>query len=190
MTSEIMAQHPVVLAPRLAEAFPNSELEFARYVYIPQQVNPGERELFRVPVQDVTPAWLFNTVSRLKPDQELALQSRVFGPQGEMVHVGMLDMAHGNGDPRPILRRGFGKKTANEFIFYRSGRSFHAYLLTAMSQKEWWQYMGRLLVCDKVRGPKIVDSRWVGHRLSEGYAALRWSCNTRQYHQYPQRHDF
>jgi hypothetical protein len=36
--------------------------------------------------------------------------------------------------------------------------------------------MGRLLLLNLPEKPCLVDTRWVGHRLIGGYAALRWSA--------------
>ena len=50
---------------------------------------------------------------------------------------------------------------------------------------EWIKFMGSLLLLNIPGKIKIVDSRWVGHRLLGGYASLRWSNNTRQYKRFP-----
>jgi hypothetical protein len=45
--------------------------------------------------------------------------------------------------------------------------------------------MGSLLLLNKPSGFKLIDERWVGHRIMAGYSALRWSCNTKQYKKMP-----
>lgn len=77
------------------------------------------------------------------------------------------------------------KLLISKMIWYESGRSFHGYGTTLISNEEWIQLMGRLLLVNQPQQHPIVDSRWIGHRLIAGYSALRWTKNTDDYIQVP-----
>ena len=72
-----------------------------------------------------------------------------------------------------------------EFAIFDSGRSFHAYGNRLLSTEEWIQFMGSLLLLNEPGKNKLIDTRWIGHRLMAGYSSLRWSCNTRWYKRFP-----
>ncbi|RTE64542.1 hypothetical protein EH243_16865 [Amphritea opalescens] len=72
-------------------------------------------------------------------------------------------------------------------VFYESGRSLHAYGSTGLNNKQWIDFMGRLLLANLPNEPSIVDTRWVGHRLMGGFSSLRWSSNSGMYLKVPSR---
>ena len=72
-------------------------------------------------------------------------------------------------------------------VFYESGRSLHAYGSTGLKNKEWIDFMGRLLLANIPNKPEIVDTRWIGHRLMGRFSSLRWSSNSGMYLQIPSR---
>lgn len=57
----------------------------------------------------------------------------------------------------------------------------HAYGSGLISNKEWVQVMGALLLANLPNEKSIIDSRWIGHRLIGGVASLRWSANSDAY---------
>ncbi|NEX60635.1 hypothetical protein G3574_06065 [Noviherbaspirillum sp. 17J57-3] len=73
-----------------------------------------------------------------------------------------------------------------EIKLFSSGRSLHGYGINPLTPEEWIRFMGLLLLANHPSKPTVVDTRWVGHRLLAGYAALRWSRNTSHYLQLPQ----
>ncbi len=184
--------HPVALIPQIREKWGDrAVLEFAVYTYIPQQV--GLRELFQIAAIEVTPEWFADQLAQLKTGQEIALQSRIETENGDKFHIGMLDFALTSKkfDPRPILRRHLGP-LADQIEFYRSGKSFHGYVIDKFRDEthDLTAFWARALLCEE-HGPRdIVDTRWIGHRLEAGYGALRWSCHTKPYKQLPYKWDF
>jgi hypothetical protein len=180
--------HPLQVVEDIRAAVPGRglRLEFARYTYIENHTGAYPREIFTVPARSVTTAWLSATLRGLAPEQELALQSRVY--QGKQTYyLGMIDFDGAPRDPRPILAQVLPADYVERLKLFSSGRSMHGYIPLTMTEDERRQYLGRLLLANFPGQPRVVDSRWVGHRLREGYEALRWSCNTRQYKAYPVR---
>lgn len=183
-----LSRHPIQLVREIeALCHGNSPvLEFARYSYIPQHAGTYPRELFKIPAAEVTPRWLMNQLAALKPDQELALQSRIYYGQ-RVRHIGMLDFdGEHEADPRQRLKPFLTTTAFNRLKIYSSGRSLHGYMPMLMSQDQWVTFLARLLMAADPGKPPLIDTRWIGHRLIEGYAALRWSCNTKQYKQLPE----
>lgn len=72
-----------------------------------------------------------------------------------------------------------------DFAFFASGRSFHGYGVSLLKSEEWVPFMGKLLLLNIPEYEDIVDQRWVGHRLTKGFGALRWTKNNPKYLQAP-----
>lgn len=72
-----------------------------------------------------------------------------------------------------------------ELLLFDTGRSFHGYFPELISAEVWPKYLGRLLTLDEPANAPMIDTRWVGHALVRGFAALRWSHNTTRYLQMP-----
>lgn len=65
---------------------------------------------------------------------------------------------------------------------YRSTRSYHGYVPALLEERAWVAFMGRMLhVNPFVGGVKVVDDRWIGHKLIAGAAHLRWTANGAKY---------
>lgn len=71
-----------------------------------------------------------------------------------------------------------------EAFYFNSGRSLHSYGTTVLEYEEWVKFMGKALLMNSKEFP-ITDSRWIGHCLSRGYAALRLTCSDEKYKQLP-----
>lgn len=165
-------------------------LSFSQYLYEPQ--SPFDRrERFQVEGSRVTQAWVREQLDSLPVGWDLALESAVKLADGGTRHIPMIDFAINRLGPPELLhlRRLLGARRVGKFQYYCSGRSFHAYGLEFLRPKEWVEFMGRLLLLNLPGSPPIVDSRWIGHRLMAGYAALRWSANSPHYCGMPYRVD-
>lgn len=160
---------------------------FSRYIYTPDSLF-DERELFEVPGSDLTGEWLGDQFRALKPDQELAIHSKVV-IDGRTVHIPMLDFATGQIGPEQLQRvRAFlPERVFVTSAFYHSGRSFHAYSKHLLAPKDWYAFLGRALLINPPEDGQIIDTRWVGHRLIAGYCSLRFSNNSRQYRAMPRK---
>jgi len=180
--------HPIAIVYDLISSLGEDyTFNFSRYFYRPQ--NPlDEREVFSAVGAEIDDEWLDAQFSQLKEGWELALNSEVTDPRNRRFHIPMIDF-HGRQTDfllSPYFRSMVGSRFHGSMRIYDSGRSFHAYSSILMSNKEWLGFMGALLLLTQPEGPPIVDVRWVGHRLIGGYSALRWSCNSSHYLQYPE----
>ena len=184
-----IATHPIVVAGFLRERYGDElTLQFSRYFYRPRSVF-DEREVFEVNIWEISDSWLEAQFSSLRPGWELALNSLVISKGGRRLHLPMIDFVGKDlgvvGTPR--FTETVGRKLTSEMLYFDSGRSVHAYSITLLTRSNWVKYMGRLLLLNEPGEKPRIDSRWIGHRLHSGYAALRWSKNTNLYTSLPVR---
>jgi hypothetical protein len=99
----------------------------------------------------------------------------------------MLDLVGARAPMLADIMEPLGKHRVAHAYVYSSGRSFHVYYPTLITHDEWVRFMGSALLLNMTHHAPVVDQRWVGHRLIGGYAALRWSCNTKTYRSMPER---
>lgn len=164
---------------------PPFRFEFSKYIYKPQST-ADEREYFSfTPTEAVDGA--ASLMNSLRPEQELAFHSRICA-EGEVFHVPMLDLACNVDDHTAEALLAFmARFNIRSFELYRSGRSGHVYGLELLPDSLLTKFFAHALLLNLPGKPPLVDSRWIGHRLYAGYGSLRWSCNTKQYLQYPHR---
>lgn len=183
--------HPIQVAKELTEKYEAQEpyFRFAEYRFErarkPTQTE-GDVDAFRIPATFVTETFLDNYLGRhLDPSCNMALCSNVIlNATGETKHIGMIDFAEGL-DESGLWEAASALHEYGNFQFYSTGRSFHAYLDRLLSQDEWRQFMGDLLLLNQKDEEPIVDWRWVGHKMKRGHAALRWSANGNYYKAMP-----
>lgn len=159
-----------------------AKFEFSKYVYTPDSLL-DEREIFSMSSGDLTETWIQSTLSLLRPDQELAIHSKV-SMAGRNWHIPMIDFSLEENISQDVfdrMGRYLPKSLMLNMAVYSSGRSFHAYSTTLLTPKAWYDFMGRLLLINPREVGDVVDTRWVGHRLISGYGSLRWSNNSGQY---------
>ena len=181
--------HPALLLEKFCRRHSEIErLELSVYSYRPQTIE-DERRTFRINAQDLRSRFQIEQ-SSLDHDQEIAFHSRVWVRRGwtqRLYHIPMIDFGSDINDQdinRLVeLSDDFG---CDEFEIFNSGRSFHFYGLTLLTQRQWTRFMGRILLLNIPGASNLVDTRWVGHRLMAGYSALRWTKNTAHYKQRPQ----
>lgn len=186
----ITAEHPYFfLSPLFKKQ--GVELSFSRYIYTPDSFF-DERECFSLTGTNVTEDWVAAELAALRPGQELALHSKIrLG--GKNFHIPMIDFSTEEAISAEVfdrMGRYLPKALMLNMAVYASGRSFHAYSTTLLSPKEWYEFMGRLLLINPRAHTEIVDTRWIGHRLIGGFSSLRWSNNSSQYIGIPTRISF
>jgi hypothetical protein len=180
------ADHPLGFIKSLRGRYgAHLELGFSHYRY-QRRSRADVRRSFRVPIADVNVAWLRCQLDRLSPGEELALESRVRVGRSTR-HIPMIDFVGIGPDHLRAVMDVLPGYSVRDVFVYRSGRSFHAYYPMLITQHEWVRFMGSALLCNTPSHPRIVDQRWVGHRLIAGYASLRWSWNTPTYKALPAR---
>ncbi|KQA15673.1 primase 1D-like protein [Vibrio cholerae] len=179
-----LSRHPVTWVAQILAPWQNGQVEMSRYQYVPQSFN-DYRSTFFIPVSHINENSLLEMLITLEPDYELAMHSKVL-IGSEHYHIPMIDFGSKGSSPA-------ASETIKElcrywnmtFSIYESGRSFHAYGDRLLTQEQWLQFMGSLLLLNKPSGYKLIDERWVGHRIMAGYSALRWSKNTSHYKRFP-----
>jgi len=161
-------------------------LEFSKYVHIGHG-RTLSREIFHVEARHVSPAWLAEEIRGLSRQQELALHSKVL-QKDRIYHLPMVDFAQVESIKTLLVKTQHLRESLSvDITLYDSGQSMHGYYFCLVDEKEWYKYLGRLLLCDPPFGAEeqIIDSRWVGHSLEHGFSALRWSCNSPIYQSLP-----
>ncbi|WP_311755490.1 primase 1D-like protein [Proteus terrae] len=179
-------RHPIIWTTQVLFPWLHNQaiVEMSKYYYVPQSFNDYRFE-FQLPLHELNENNLFNMLLSLEPDYELALHSKII-INNKIFHLPMIDLGLKSSisvasEPIKELCRYWNIG----FNIYESGRSFHAYGNRLLTQEEWLQFMGSLLLLNKPSGYKLVDERWIGHRIMAGYSALRWSKNTSHYKKYP-----
>lgn len=156
-------------------------LYFSFYAYSPQTV-ADDRSVFRVPVEQfLDPKFMSEFLASVPAGQEAAIHSSVELADGGTRHLVLVDMATSSKAHLEKLRVFLGDHFFQRMVWFSSGRSFHGYGADLLTDHEWVQFMGLLLLANKPRLEPTVDPRWIGHRLKAGYSALRWTKNTSHY---------
>lgn len=185
-----MTTHPIqltVLYERLAKERLSSNsfrFEFSKYVYIPQAISE-KRDVFESPTGSVQEIFE-REKNRLGANEEIAFHSRILGT-GSILHIPFFDMGCAKIEPHlDNLREAFGDFGVNHFSVFHSGRSFHIYGHSLLDdEKTLIRFIGRLLLLNLPNQERVIDERWVGHRLMAGYLTLRWTNNNPHYKSTP-----
>ncbi|MGC1067279.1 primase 1D-like protein [Pantoea agglomerans] len=177
-------RHPINLIGNL-QIPENAVFTFSDYLYDKKSFR-DIRSSFNLPKKELNENWFINHIFSMDPLYELALHSS-FEIDGEIFHIPMIDFTAKRSEQSSLSAL---KKLSDfwetDFLIFFSGRSFHAYGVKPITDIEWVKFMGSLLLLN-VRGTtnKLIDTRWVGHRILAGYSALRWSKNTSHYKAFP-----
>ena len=187
-TAMIPQGHPIQgLSNSLLTHDPDLTLELSRYVHLGSG-RTLSREIFHVQAKYLDDTWLAEEISRLAGAQELALHSRVTR-NGRIYHIPMVDFAIVESAELLLFKmQAVRRSLPVDITLYSSGQSMHGYYFCLIDEKDWYKYLGRLLLCNPPfdSNDQLVDSRWVGHSLEHGFSALRWSCNSGIYQSLPQ----
>ncbi|WP_312629502.1 hypothetical protein [Scandinavium sp.] len=183
-------RHPILWVCDLMNAYQrwnvltlNAELTFSKYRYKPHSFE-DDREIFKIPIRALDRSSLFDMLIDLEDGQELSLNSNIHDYNNEY-YLPLIDFGGKDSKSLEYSFREFCSYWNMEFQIYSSGRSYHAYGNRLLTYSEWIKFMGSLLLLNIPGSSKIIDDRWVGHRILAGYSSLRWSKNTSQYKKYP-----
>jgi hypothetical protein len=184
----IAKSHPYWHVRSIVESDPRiTALSLSYYTYRPESVSDN-RQAWQISSKDfLDEAHVEHVLSQTPTGQELAVHSDVTLADRERKHLVMVDMSTSSRAHLDKLRAFLGDHFFQEMVWFNSGRSFHGYGQKLLSEVEWVQFMGLLLLANKPRLEPTVDPRWIGHRLLAGYAALRWTRNTSHYLVLPER---
>lgn len=158
-------------------------------VSIYENDSPGSgRSRYRrlVETTDLTRSFLFGLQETLSPTAELAIKSLIKS-KGRVYHLALIDFQYPELDDHfSQMIAAFKEQYSAPLYLFRSGRSFHGYQDLVLTESAWQSYLGALLLLNRPsQREEIVDSRWIGHALLQGFMALRLTKNTRSYLQLP-----
>lgn len=182
----IVQDHPCLLLEEII-AHHGADLTFtySRYHVAPPglQALAPRSPVLRVLARHVTPDWLTERFAELGPNEEMAWHSWV-ECKGVGFHIPMIDFV--SRPALPVLCQLGGTLAAEmglrgNLLLFDTGRSFHGYFPDLIPERAWHMYMGQLLLLNEHDWPPVIDTRWIGHALGRGFAALRWSHNTNRY---------
>ena len=125
--------------------------------------------------------YISRLIGECPTEQDLAIHLIAQCSDGVYRHLPMVDMSTSTRAHLEKLRSFLDTETYQGFVWFESERSFHGYGSRFITNVEWVTYMGQLLLSNQKDLKPTVDPRWIGHRLIEGYAALRWTRNTNHY---------
>lgn len=168
-------EHPISFVESLlSDHRITGEVQMSTYRYHPRALW-DDRTIYSIPVGQLR--FRYETLaSGLGEDEDIAFHSLVMTPNGKK-HFPLVDF---NIPERERVEETAAflvtEYRAPSAVLVHSGRSYHLYLGLLIPESEWVKFMGRILLLNGRNEPFPVDSRWVGHRLMEGYAALRWSA--------------
>jgi len=136
-------------------------------------------------IQELSYDSLINIQDSLKEGYELAINSLITINERNF-HIPFVDFSSEDENAQ-FLRSTSDliKKCKSDLYLLKSGHSFHGYFDLLLSEENWISYLGNLLLMNKPNA-NIVDSRWIGHSLQQGYSALRISFKTKAYKQFPE----
>lgn len=187
-TTMVPRRHPMHgLSSSLLEHDSELTFEFSRYIHLGLG-RTLSREIFHVQAKYLDGAWLADEMRRLTTAQELALHSRVMHKDG-IYHIPMVDFAEVDSTELLLSKMQTVRQSLPvDITLYNSGRSVHGYYFCLIDEKDWYRYLGRLLLNNPPRNSnrEFMDSRWIGHSLENGFSALRWSCNSGVYKSLPE----
>ena len=191
----IVQQHPQVLMEEIVARW-RTELIFTYSRY--EVAQPGLQASaprtppIRVHACDVTPDWLIDRLAELPSNEEMAWHSWV-ECRGSGFHIPMIDFV---GRPSNAVLCEIGRLWRTpmclngRFALFETGRSLHGYFPDLIQEEVWFKYLGQLLTLNEHNHPDVIDTRWVGHALMRGFAALRRSHNTNRYQAMPRLASF
>ena len=174
--SLISKSHPYWHVRSIVERYLQiSALSLSYYTYEPQSVSESRR-VWEISSQEfLNDSHVEHILLGTPRDQELAIHSDVRLASGERKHLLMVDMSTSSRAHLEKLRVFLGDNFFEQIVWFASGRSFHGYGETLLSEGEWVRFMGLLLLANRPKLEPTVDPRWIGHRLLAGYSALRWT---------------
>jgi hypothetical protein len=173
-----MSTHPIdFIASWLADNNRICEVQLSRYRYHPQSLSE-ESISYAVPVK-LLRANYERLEKHLCDGEDIAFDSvvKLRGKGATKRHLALLDFQ--TSDVTRVKR--VSEQLVDEYRVRRaalvnSGRSYHLYMGTVLTHAAWIRFMGRVLLLNARNEPPTVDTRWIGHRLMGGHAALRWSA--------------
>jgi hypothetical protein len=130
---------------------------------------------------EITPHRLERLLDDLPGESALAVASEVILDAGKIAHIPLLDFQCAKSRKNlNFLIAAMRRIDVNGGMILASANSYHFYGRSLLKQAEWHQFVGRCLLLDP-----LVDVRYLGHCLLDGFAALRISRQGQSPHGVP-----
>ena len=179
--------HPIDILPLIVNLVgEKSKLEFAFYEYRKEK-QEDNRRIVTVTAEKAKDIFYSEIYPMsVRDNLEVALQSRVWKSEKTYCHLLMADLVgHLPGTSKNRLEKLYYELGASDIFFFQSGKSFHSYGIGTIPVSEFPIVNGKYLTLRNEFGNRIVDDRWVGHRLIAGYWALRLTTIRKKYSRNP-----
>ncbi|WP_151725863.1 primase 1D-like protein [Acinetobacter radioresistens] len=186
----INTDHPYFFINSLLDS--ESAYSLSKYTYLPDSLS-DDRIINTISGEDFSIDYVNSILKSLNEDQELAFHSLVKTKSRKIYHIPMIDFSTSRLDREVYyrLKNFIDYKILSDMTFYSTGNSFHAYSSKLLTHKEWLKFMGSLLLVNPSNSSlKIIDNRWIGHRIMSGFSSLRWSNNSGIYKTLPKKTTF
>ncbi len=136
----------------------------------------GLDKAFWLKRSELTVEYLNRRINELSEKDVLAVTSRVkIGDAEDLLQIPMMDFRCAVTEENLEKLCAFFRHIGRSGAILISGKSYHFYGSELVSEKEWFEFMGKcLLLVD------CTDTRYVGHRLIDGHCTLRISKEIRR----------
>jgi len=116
----------------------------------------------------------FNDLNDLAPNEVWSITSKVSCDDGVSRHIPMMNFHPPEDISLNKIKLVISKVNKNHCgVILNSGRYYHYYAPNLLSEDEWHKFLANFLMpC------VIVSPRYIGHRLYDGYCALRLTPDT------------
>lgn len=137
---------------------------------------PGEH-LLEVSTNEISPSLLSSLKSKTEEEEAIGLLSRVsilLNSPGSFreLHIPMIDFScRISARNQKMIKQSMKEVGEEKGAILESGRSYHYYGLSLMTEEDWHRFLGKCLLLPD----NIIDSRYIGHSLLEGCCCLRIS---------------
>jgi len=140
------------------------------------QHSPNPKESFWLIRKEITLNQLNAIVEGLSQERALAVTSKVRLVYPRTIsHIPMMDFNCVTSSVNLEKVQEFLRKIGQEGVVLATGRSYHFYGIRPMTENKWYEFLGRCLLFSD-----FTDSRYVGHRLIDGFTDLRISREIRR----------
>jgi hypothetical protein len=191
--SNLLPHHDVfknVIAPIMAR-YGRNNLTFEICVYEPhRKYEKPKQVLHRIAAVDFEQSVNFLN-STCHQNYEIALSSRVFfGSEiDHAMHIPMIDTKgpHKTGLSSIESYLMHQIPDLRHLVWFKSGRSFHAYGTHLIDSSLWYVFMAKLvMLCARETSSLQPDQKWLAHRQSDSFACLRLTNRTNKFRHLPE----
>lgn len=132
---------------------------------------PEKEEKIWLQRKEITSEHLSQIIKRLGQKRVLAVTSNLkLSNTKKKFHIPMMDFSCEVSSGALKRIQEFLRKIKQRGVVLYSGRSYHYYGSELLSERDWLVFLGNCLLFSG-----YADSRYVGHRLIDGYTSLRIS---------------